>query len=90
MGQWRRIPGIFLWIMLVACPGTEEDGRGRWLRRKMAVAGMQVGMEDFGVAISCLRAFWRVERWVKSEGLKEKEKDAEKADGDDEALLADS
>ena len=58
--------------MLVACPGTEEDARGKWLRRKMAVAGMQVGMEDFGVSISCLRAFWRVQRWVEKEVLKDR------------------
>ncbi|KAE8441055.1 hypothetical protein EG329_005917 [Mollisiaceae sp. DMI_Dod_QoI] len=71
MSKWKEIPGIFLWIMLVASPGSQEDERGKWLKRKMAVAGMQVGMADFGVSISCLRAFWRVQRWVESERLKQ-------------------
>ncbi|KUJ13091.1 uncharacterized protein LY89DRAFT_756462 [Mollisia scopiformis] len=71
MSQWKEIPAIFLWVLLVACPGSQEDQRGKWLRRKMAVAGMQVGMEDFGVSIGCLRAFWRVQRWVQDEGSKQ-------------------
>lgn len=34
------------------------------------MAGMQVGMEDFGVAIECLRAFWGVQRWVDVQRVK--------------------
>lgn len=54
--------------MLVASPGTNGDEEGRWVRKKMAIAGMQVGMEDFGIAVACLRGFWRVQRWVEREG----------------------
>ncbi|CZR68073.1 uncharacterized protein PAC_17972 [Phialocephala subalpina] len=71
MSQWKQIPGIFLWIMLVASTGgwkDEDEQRKKWLWRKMAVAGMQVGMEDFGVSIASLRSFWRVQRWVEEEG----------------------
>lgn len=61
--------------MLVASTGgskDEKEERRKWLWRKMAVAGMQVGMEDFGVSIGCLRSFWRVQRWVEEEGRGEK------------------
>jgi len=61
------MPGIFLWILLVACPSVGDDHQGRFLRRKMAVTGMTIGMEDFGLAISQLKAFWEVQRWVARE-----------------------
>lgn len=65
--RWKSTPGIFLWIMLVAAPNTEQDARGRFIRRKMAVAGLSIGFEDFHVGISYLRAFWLVQRWISRE-----------------------
>jgi hypothetical protein len=70
LSRWKNMPGIFLWILLVACPGSKNDIQGRFLRRKMAVAGMAIGLEDFDLAISYLRAFWLVQRWVACEGEK--------------------
>lgn len=64
--RWKRTPGIFLWIMLVLCPGSVNDQRGRFIRRKMAVAGLSIGFEDFPLGISFLRAFWLVQRWIAS------------------------
>lgn len=62
--KWKKIAGIFLWIMLVLCPSTVSDRKGRYIRRKMAVAGLSIGFEDFPLGISYLRAFWLVQRWV--------------------------
>jgi hypothetical protein len=36
----------------------------------MAVAGMAIGMEDFNLATSYLRAFWMVQRWIARAGGK--------------------
>lgn len=33
----------------------------------MAVTGMAIGMQDFGLAIGQLRAFWKVQRWTACE-----------------------
>ncbi|KAH6691052.1 hypothetical protein EV126DRAFT_96574 [Verticillium dahliae] len=66
--RWKDMPGIFLWIMLVAAPSTKQDTRGRFIRRKMAVAGLSIGFESFGVGISYLRAFWLVQRWIARQG----------------------
>ena len=38
--------------------------QGKWLKKKMAVTGMVIGLQEFGVAIGCLRAFWAVQRWT--------------------------
>jgi hypothetical protein len=62
--RWTKIPGIYLWIVLVACSGAPDDFRGRFLRRKMAVAAATIGFENFPLAISCVRSFWLVQRWI--------------------------
>jgi hypothetical protein len=67
--RWKQIPGIFLWVLLVACPsaGNTDEVQGRWLKKKMAVTGMTIGMSDFRLAIGGLRGFWKVQRWVARE-----------------------
>lgn len=67
LSRWKEIPGIFLWILLVACPSSGNDLQGRFLKKKMAVTGMTIGMENFGLAIACLRSFWKVQRWIARE-----------------------
>jgi len=67
MARWKEIPGIFLWILLVMCPSSHDDVQGRWLRRKMAVAGMAIGLEEFSLGIMYLQAFWKVQRWIARE-----------------------
>ncbi|ORY62599.1 uncharacterized protein BCR38DRAFT_346452 [Pseudomassariella vexata] len=68
LSTWKYIPGIFLWVMLILCPSTANDRRGRFIRRKMAVAGLSIGFEDFPLAISYLRGFWLVQRWIVENG----------------------
>ncbi|KAK1970796.1 hypothetical protein LY78DRAFT_717047 [Colletotrichum sublineola] len=68
MTTWKRIPGIFLWIMLVAAPNAAPDAKGRFVRRKMAVTGLSIGFEDFVLGISYLKAFWSVQQWIAKEG----------------------
>ena len=67
LARWKEIPGVFLWILLVSCPSAGNDLQGRFLKKKMAVTGMTIGMEDFRLAIGCLRAFWKVQRWIARE-----------------------
>jgi hypothetical protein len=61
---WKKVPAVFLWILLVACSSTRNDDWGKWLRKKMAVTGLAIGMEDFGVVMQCLKRFWKVQRWI--------------------------
>jgi hypothetical protein len=64
LNSWNQILGIFFWILLVACPGSGDGVQGKWLKKKMAVTGMVIGLQDFGVAIGCLSAFWTMQRWI--------------------------
>lgn len=81
--RWKRMPGVFLWVMLVAAAQRTRStaGEGGWesprqrerkyLRRRMATAAQAVAQEDFGVGIWCLRGFWLVGRWVEEGGWRE-------------------
>ena len=70
LAKWKEVPGIFLWILLVACPSVINDHHRIFLKRKMTITGMTIGMEDFGLAIGKLRAFWKVQRWFSNERTK--------------------
>lgn len=67
MNIWKELAGVFLWILLVACPSTRGDVMGQWIQRKMAGSGMMIALKDYGLVISALRAFWRVQRWIDKE-----------------------
>jgi hypothetical protein len=62
--RWKATPGIFLWVLLIGAPNTENDAQGRFLKKKMAVAGMSIGLENFNLATGQLRACWKVQRWI--------------------------
>jgi hypothetical protein len=91
--RWKKMPGVFLWIMLVAVVqttsetvgefdvGSEEEGRKKWLRRKLGAAAQAVGQEEFGLSIAYLRAFWLVYRWIERERKDRDEETAEVAPG---------
>jgi hypothetical protein len=70
MQKWKQVPGIFLWVLLVACPGCGDDRWGKWVKRKMAACGMGLGLINLGLAVGCLREFWRIGRWVRGEVVK--------------------
>ncbi|KAH9206624.1 hypothetical protein DL95DRAFT_486788 [Leptodontidium sp. 2 PMI_412] len=72
---WGSLPGIWYWILLVACPSGEKLGyesrtaneMAKWLRRKMAVAGMAIALEDFGLGTLMIQRFWLMQQWIKTE-----------------------
>lgn len=67
MSRWKEIPGIFQWILLVLCPSCSEAIEDRRLQKKMAVTGMAIGLEGFGLGIEYLKAFYGVQRWIAEE-----------------------
>lgn len=76
--RWKEIPGIFLWVLMVASPHPKNPPREvlesgdvtRWelkrkyLVRKMSTALQVISQEDFGLGIAYLRGFWAVQRFV--------------------------
>jgi hypothetical protein len=65
--RWSAIPGIFHWVLLVACPASGDDHMGRYLRSKMTATRIVLGLENYNLPFAYLRSFWRVQRWIESE-----------------------
>jgi hypothetical protein len=79
LSNWRKIPGIFLWILLVACPG----GRAHapiLLRSNVSATVLYLSFADLGLAVGCLRAFLGVQKWISNAPTK---KDLDKASDDE-------
>jgi hypothetical protein len=64
LSTWKKVPGIFQWILLVACPGSVNDVPGRLLRRTASVVAIYIGLQHFGLSSTCVRQFWQVQRWI--------------------------
>lgn len=68
--KWKEIPGIFLWIMFVACSAGDIDPSERILERKLRVAGVAIACVNFDIAHAYFKGFWDVQRWIASESQK--------------------
>ncbi|KAA8632558.1 hypothetical protein SMACR_06679 [Sordaria macrospora] len=82
---WKEVPGIFLWILLVATPHPKTPPREvlatgavtRWelkkkyLVRKMSTASQVISQEHFPLGIAYMRGFWAVQRFVVERGREE-------------------
>lgn len=71
LGRWQQMPGIFFWIIAVACPIScwqDYEREGRFWRRKMSVAAVVIWLENFHLAIMQMRSFYKVQRWIAEEG----------------------
>ena len=78
LSTWKKIPGVFQWILLVACPGSANDVPGRLLRRTASVVAIFIGLRHFGLSATCVRTFWQVQRWIagmEKAGIEDKEGD---------------
>ncbi|PVH68030.1 hypothetical protein DL98DRAFT_634445, partial [Cadophora sp. DSE1049] len=62
--RWKKIPGIFLWILLVAGPGSGNNPYDIYLKEKTTITAMSIAVEDFDLAVGCFRAFWMAQRWI--------------------------
>jgi hypothetical protein len=64
LSNWKHIPGLQLWVLLLACPGSGKDPLGRLLRSHKSLATIYTGLKDFEFTVSCLRSFLGVQRWI--------------------------
>jgi hypothetical protein len=62
--NWKSIPGLLLWVLLVASPGSGKDPLGKLLRSQETLAVMYIGLKDFAFAVECMRNFSKVQNWI--------------------------
>jgi hypothetical protein len=90
--NWKSIPSLLVWVLLVASPGSGKDLFGRLLRSQETLAVMYVGLNDFGFTVECMRNYLGVQRFIASGnewsgGMVLKEAGGEEFDFRDGALL---
>lgn len=61
---WKEIPGIYLWILLVACPGMTFHAPFL-LKSHVRATNLYISFTDFGLAVGCLKGFWKVMMWIR-------------------------
>jgi len=64
LSSWKKMPGILLWILFVACPGSGNDVQGRLLRRTASLTSIYLGFRALALSHWCLRRLWGVQRWI--------------------------
>jgi hypothetical protein len=71
LSRWKKIPGIFLWVLLVACASSNEKMQRRFLKMNLAAVVLYIEVTRNGIAVGCLRTFLRVQKWIKNIESKE-------------------
>jgi hypothetical protein len=64
---WKKIPGIFLWLLLIANPYARDKPESRFLKGLTPATTMAIGLSDWDVATGTLRACLAVQRFVGGE-----------------------
>jgi hypothetical protein len=67
LSRWKKIPGIFFFVLLVASPFTRDKPEGRFFKGLMPASAMTIGLTQWDVLVVILRAFFGVQRWLAGE-----------------------
>jgi hypothetical protein len=65
MSRWKQTPGIFLWVMLVACISLEHKAQRAFLNMNIWVVTLYIDLSSHEVVVGCLNTFLKVQRWIK-------------------------
>ncbi|KAL3419484.1 hypothetical protein PVAG01_09706 [Phlyctema vagabunda] len=64
LSRWKRIPGIFLWIVMIVLPFSRDRAEGRFIKSMASTSMMTVGLQDWEVTEVTMRAFKAVQCWL--------------------------
>ncbi|PVH69501.1 hypothetical protein DL98DRAFT_661640 [Cadophora sp. DSE1049] len=62
--RWKQIPGIFIWILLVASPFARDKPEGRFFKALTPATTMAMGLIDWDTVMGALKGFLAVQRWL--------------------------
>lgn len=62
--RWKQIPGIFLWILLVANPFARDKPEGRFFKALTPATIMAMGLVDWDTVMVALKGFVAIQRWL--------------------------
>lgn len=64
LGRWKRIPGIFFWVLLVVNPFSRNRPEGRFVKGMIAAGTMAIGLVDWQTVVAMFKGFLAVQRWL--------------------------
>jgi hypothetical protein len=64
---WKRTPGIFLWVLLVASPFARDKPEGRFIKGMVAASIIGIGLVDWDTILATLKGFLAVQKWLGDE-----------------------
>ncbi|KAH9213581.1 hypothetical protein DL95DRAFT_524415 [Leptodontidium sp. 2 PMI_412] len=62
--RWKQIPGIFLWILLVANPFARDKPEGRFFKALTPATIIAMGAIEGDTVMATLKGFIAVQRWL--------------------------
>ena len=65
LSQWKRIPGIFIWVLLAVNPAAQNTPHGRLLKSLLKSASLYVALEHWELIDGSLMSFVRLQRWLR-------------------------
>jgi len=65
LSDWKKIPAIFLWIMLAALPTAQHWPHGRFSKLMVKGAACHLALDNWDVVDGSLRTFTGLQRWIR-------------------------
>jgi hypothetical protein len=65
--RWKKTPGIFFWVLLVANPYARDKLEGKFLKGLMPACAMGIGMVDWDTVMAMWKGFFEVQKWLGGE-----------------------
>jgi hypothetical protein len=69
--KWKEMPGIWLFILLVANAGARFTREGRLSRALTRICSFSIALRDWQAMVNLMESFLAVQKWI-SEWGKEK------------------
>jgi hypothetical protein len=63
--EWKKIPGIFIWIILSAHQAAQDTAYGRGLKSMLKTSSFYIALENWNVVDGALMTFVGLQRWLK-------------------------
>jgi hypothetical protein len=69
--QWKKIPGIFIWILLSVNQASQDTHHGRLIKSLLKSASFYIALENWEVIDGSLAAFVKLQRWLRERSVVE-------------------
>jgi hypothetical protein len=64
LARWKKLPGLFLWVILVVNSYARDKPEARFLKGLMPSAVVTIGLLDWDATMATLDGFLAVQKWL--------------------------